>query len=202
MSPPPDRDDRKTHAPPVGVAAQIAPPLKKPRAATPVDGIEFDGQPTAVGERPLRPETPMEKVLRRTAETKNTGLVTLEELAELREEHGTAIAAVNSKVDKVEGKLDASIGQNDRILGHLLAIREKRELADIDQDTKDREAGRAEKVESSKARRDWLMKFGAIVLAALTFGVVAIQWFAGSRGCAPPPAPTQPAPQPTPGSGG
>lgn len=170
----PDRDDRKTLTPPAGVQAQIAPPLKKPRAATPIDGIEFDAEPTGVGQRPSRPETPMEKVLRRTGEAKNNSLVTLEELAELRTDHGAAIAAVNTKVDKLSGKVDASIGQNDRILGHLLAIREKRELNDIELDKREREQNLDHAKATQEIKRRHFDSLAAKVVAAIAIVVTGL----------------------------
>lgn len=80
-----DRDQRETLRPPPGVRDQIAEPLKKPRAATPVHGIDFD-EPTNVGLAPvLRKETPLQRMERHGAENKNLSIAQLDEITRLRE---------------------------------------------------------------------------------------------------------------------
>lgn len=177
-----DRHLRKT--PPAGVQAQIAGPID-----------EFAGQhPTPVEH--LLNENPIQTIVRRTGEAKNTSIDTLFELGELRREHGDAIAAVNTKVDSLAGKVDASIGQNDRILGHLIGIREKGALADIDDRTKDRAVAREQETADRTARRDFRVKLGAVVLGVAMAGAIALQAIFG-KGCsfsAPPPTPAPQAP--------
>lgn len=80
------RDQRETIKPPPAVREQIAGPLKKPRAATPVEfaAIEFEREPTAVTSIPKRIETPEQRARRHAAESVNMNIEQLDELAWLR----------------------------------------------------------------------------------------------------------------------
>lgn len=91
-----DRDKRRPHTPPAGVAAQLAPESWEEghTGTTPVD--------------PLVPEieTPTETLLRRTAQTKNT---TLDLTARVDSLHG--------RVERIEQKLEDHGRQNATIIG-------------------------------------------------------------------------------------
>jgi hypothetical protein len=108
-----DRDKRRPHTPPAGVAAQIAGPVTEADAGAGA-GENWDDARTGV--TPVRAqtenETPTETLLRRTAQTKNT---TLDLQLAVDTLHGR-VDAVETKLGQVNEQLVVHRDQNSTII--------------------------------------------------------------------------------------
>lgn len=148
-----DRDKRKAHTPPLGVQEQIArAPTAEPNPELDELGVRLPFHPTPVDVQPItdaqaeaimrrrEAEHPIEALDRRSRETKNTSLTTLNLVDDLRKEtkadlvlvHG-AIAEQQKSINhvvKVVGDLSKSVGvqegQNTIIIGMLKEQQETR----------------------------------------------------------------------------
>jgi len=124
MSPPADRDERRPKTPPAGVRSQIAGPLAKPRAGTPVEGIAFDRETTGVNVPiPAREETAMQRMQRQSAEIKNMNIGQSEELARLREQQDRTIdMLIGQKKSDIEARREFFVKLGAVVLAGALAL--------------------------------------------------------------------------------
>lgn len=118
---------------------------------TPADGSpvtdsavprEFTDNPkTDVTKRPLDEESPLQAVERRSRETKNNTITTLDRVENLRRETREDIAQVNKRIDKVDAKVDNTLELANEIKSELAAGTAQNEIIIkmIDEQNKDRE---------------------------------------------------------------